>query len=201
VWVIFCNLAHDSLTHPLIELEELPLGSSEADATKPPDSFKAVVEAHWTAVYRLLYSLTGNPHDSEDLTQETFLRALRRWDTFKTGTNLRAWLLRIGTNAFFDVKRKSQTLKIGPLAEDVQSEELSPEVDLENKEQAALVRVALEDLSELTRLVFHLRVTEDLSFKEISELAEITEVAARQHMHQARTKLLKRFGERFGMKT
>src|SRR2546430_13712595 len=51
-------------------------------------------------------------HDAEDLAQETFLRALRRFDTFKSGTNLRAWLLRIATNAFFDVERKRQTLKI-----------------------------------------------------------------------------------------
>ena len=54
------------------------------------------------------------------------------------------------------------------------------------------MRVAVAELTELTRLVFHLRVSEQLSFKEIAELAGVTEVAARQHMHQARTKLLKR---------
>lgn len=170
------------------------MSSPDADSAESPDSFKAVVEAHWTAVYRLLYSLTGNPHDSEDLAQETFLRALRRWDSFKKGTNLRAWLLRIGTNAFFDVKRKKKTLKINPLAEEVESEETSAETQLENQEQGELIRAAVSELSELTRLVFHLRVTEDLSFKEVAELAGITEVAARQHMHQARSKLLKRFG-------
>jgi RNA polymerase sigma-70 factor (ECF subfamily) len=152
-----------------------------------------VVEAHWTAVYRLLYSLTGNPHDSEDLTQETFLRALRRWDSFRKGSNLRAWLLRIGTNAFFDVKRKSTALKINPLADDVQSDAASVEIRLETQEQGELILAAMADLSELTRLVFHLRVTEDLPFKEIADVAGITEVAARQHMHQARAKLLRRF--------
>ena len=166
-----------------------------ADSAEPPDSFTAVVEAHWTAVYRLLYSMTGNPHDTEDLTQETFLRALNRWDTFKEGTNLRAWLLRIGTNAFFDIRRKKQTLKIGPLAEEVESKADSVETLLETQEQGELVRVAMRDLSELTRLVFHLRVTEDLSFKIIGKVAGITEVAARQHMHQARSKLLRRFGD------
>ena len=172
------------------------MGFEEADSAEPPDSFKAVVEAHWTAVYRLLYSLTGNPHDSEDLTQETFLRALRRWDSFRKGSNLRAWLLRIGTNAFFDVKRKKRTLKINPLADEVESEATSAETQLENKEQGELIRAAMDDLSELTRLVFHLRVTEDLSFKDVADLAGITEVAARQHMHQARSKLLKRFSDR-----
>ncbi|MBI2805243.1 MAG: RNA polymerase sigma factor [Planctomycetes bacterium] len=166
-----------------------------ANSAEPPDSFGEVVEAHWTAVYRLLYSLTGDPHDTDDLTQETFLRALKRFETFKKGTNLRAWLLRIGTNAFFDVKRKQQTLKIGPLTEDVKSEEKSAETLLDLAEQGKLVRRAVQDLTELTRLVFHLRVTEELSFKEVAEIAGVTEVAARQHMHQARAKLLKRLGE------
>lgn len=165
------------------------------ETPEPPDSFKAVVEAHWTAVYRLLYSMTGNPHDSEDLAQETFLRALRRWDTFKRGTNLRAWLLRIASNAFFDLRRKRQTLPMNPITDEVPTIDSSVEVRLEVKEQADLIRAAMEDLTELTRLVFHLRVTEELSFKEIAKLADITEVAARQHMHQARAKLLKRFGD------
>jgi RNA polymerase sigma-70 factor (ECF subfamily) len=171
------------------------LSFAGTETPEPPDSFKAVVEAHWTAVYRLLYSMTGNPHDSEDLAQETFLRALRRWDSFKRGTNLRAWLLRIASNAFFDVRRKRQTLKISSLPDEIVSTDSAAELDLERKEQADLIRAALEDLTELTRLVFHLRVTEDLSFKEIARLADITEVAARQHMHQARAKLLKRFGD------
>jgi RNA polymerase sigma-70 factor (ECF subfamily) len=169
--------------------------SFAVDSAKPPANFAEVVEAHWTAVYRLLYSLTANPHDTEDLTQETFLRAIKRWETFRQGTNLRAWLLRIGTNAFFDLKRKKQTLKFGPLTDDVLSQEKSAESALEVVEQGRLVRTAMQDLTELTRLVFHLRVTEDLSFKEIAGIAGVTEVAARQHMHQARTKLLKRMGE------
>jgi RNA polymerase sigma-70 factor (ECF subfamily) len=165
------------------------------ESAKPPDEFQEVVEAHWTAVYRLLYSLTANPHDTEDLTQETFLRAIKRWDSFRPGTNLRAWLLRIGTNAFFDLKRKKQTLKFGPLSADVTSDDKSAESRLDLAEQGQLIKVAMRELTELTRLVFHLRVTEDLSFKEIAGIAGVTEVAARQHMHQARMKLLKRLGE------
>jgi len=53
----------------------------------------------------------------------------------------------------------------------------------------------MEELSELTRLVFHLRAQEDLPFREIAELAGTTEQAARWHMHQARTKLLARLGD------
>lgn len=168
---------------------------AELTSAEPPDHFEEVVETHWTAVYRLLYSLSGNAHDSEDLTQETFLRAMRRWDTFQKGSNLRAWLLRIGTNAFFDIKRKKKTLKINALSEDIVSEGKAVDHSLEMQEEGELVRLAVLELSELTRLVFHLRVTEDLSFKAIAEMAGITEVAARQHMHQARYKLLRRLSE------
>ena len=168
---------------------------SPGEPTKSPDAFAEVVEVHWTAVYRMLYSMTGTSHDTEDFTQETFFRALKRFDTFQKGTNLRAWLLRIATNAFFDFKRKGQSLKFGPLTEDVLSEEKSAETLLDLAEQGTLVRLAMQELTELTRLVFHLRVTEDLSFKEIAGIAGITEVAARQHMHQARSKLLKRLSE------
>lgn len=164
-------------------------------STRPPADFDEVVEAHWTAVYRLLYSLCANGHDCEDLTQETFLRAMRRWDSFKQGTNLRAWLLRIATNAYFDVRRKRKTLKMGALSEDVMSEDKPVDSAMEQSEEGDLVRLAMLELTDLTRLVFHLRVTEELSFREVALMAGITEVAARQHMYQARAKLLRRLSD------
>src|SRR6185369_845957 len=161
---------HDSLAQPFSQQETL-VGAPVMDAPPSADSFSAVVEAHWTAVYRLLYSLTGSSHDTEDLAQETFLRALRRWDSFKKGTNLRAWLLRIGTNDFFEVKRKNKALKINVYSEELECETVAVETQLENKEQGELIRAAVGELSELTRIVFHLRVSEDLSFREVAELA------------------------------
>jgi RNA polymerase sigma-70 factor (ECF subfamily) len=154
-------------------------------------SFAGVVQAHWDAVYRLLYNLTGTTHDSEDLTQETFLRALNRLDSFRPGTSMRSWLLRIASNAFFDVRRKRRRVKMEPLTTDPPGPLPHPGQALETAEQCALLRAALEELSDLTRLVFHLRVQEDLSFREVADLAGTTEQAARWHMHHARTTLLK----------
>jgi RNA polymerase sigma-70 factor (ECF subfamily) len=176
-----------------LSLDHRPPASQAPSGAEVP--FAAVVNEHWTAVYRLLYSLTGNPHDTEDLTQETFLRALKRLDTFRPGTRMRAWLLRIASNAFFDLCRKRQRLPIDPLSEDPPGSAPPPGHAQETAEQCDLVKAALEELSELTRLVFHLRVQEDLSFREIAELAGTSEQAARWHMHHARTKLLQRLGE------
>jgi RNA polymerase sigma-70 factor, ECF subfamily len=156
------------------------------------DPFAEVVNAHWSAVYRLLWCMTGNRHDTEDLTQETFLRALKRLDSFTPGTQMRAWLLRIASNAFFDVKRKRRHGDRQPLSESIPAAEARPERSLEAAEQNELLRAALEELSETTRLVFHLRTQEELSFKEIGTTAGVSEEAARWHMLQARTKLAAR---------
>ncbi len=158
--------------------------------------FAEVVHEHWAAVYRLLHSLTGNTHATEDLAQETFLRALKGWGSFEPGTRLRAWLLRIASNAFFDEARKGKRARLAPLDHEPAGRGPPAGHDLEMAEQAALVREAMKELSDLTRLVFHLRAEEDLPFREIAELAGTTEQAARWHMHQARSKLLERLGDK-----
>jgi RNA polymerase sigma factor (sigma-70 family) len=176
----------------------LPGDAKNAAGAPPaagPICFTDVVNEHWTPVYRMLYVLTGNTHDTEDLTQETFLRALDRLDSFQPGTRMRAWLLRIASNAFLDVCRKRQRVTVQPLAVDPPADVPPAEQALETAEQAALVRAALAELSETTRMVFHLRAQEDLSFREIAELVGTSEQAARWHMHQARSKLLKQLDE------
>ena len=153
--------------------------------------FAAVVHAHWTAVYRLLGVLTGNVHDSEELTQETFFRAMRSYHTFRPETNLRAWLLRIAANAWSDVRRKRQRIPFRSLHEEPHDSADAPGAKLELAEQKRLVEKAMLQLSEIARAVFHLRVVESLSFREIAEMLDTTEQAARWQMHDARKKLLR----------
>jgi RNA polymerase sigma-70 factor (ECF subfamily) len=183
-------------------VEEASLSSPECDPTErssgklDPDqaSFAGVVNEHWTAVYRLLYCLAGNAHDAEDLAQETFLRALRNLGSFTPGSNMRSWLLRIATNAFYDVQRQRKRRRTESLAEELPDRSTPVGRGLEVAEQADLVRLAMQHLSETTRTVFHLRATEDLPFREIGSLLGLSEEAARWHMHQARVTLLKKLG-------
>lgn len=175
------------------------LDSDDRGNERHPDSvevdFTSIVNDHWTAVYRFLFRMTGNAHDASDLSQETFLRALDRIASYRAGTNARAWLIRIASNAFFDVWRRRQRSGTDPLQVDPPDSRSPLEPCLEVAEQAQLARVAMESLSELTRMVFHLRVDEDLSYREIADIAGTTEQAARWHMRQARVKLMKALGE------
>ena len=168
-------------------------GPAASDCGSIRSGFAAVVTDHWTPIFRMLYWKTGNVSDAEDLTQETFARAWRSLDSFVPGTRMRAWLFRIASNACQDLRRKQQRDKRVPLPEDLPDSARHPGYGLETAEQSELVYAALRDLSETTRTVFHLRVQESLSFREIAELLETTEEAARWHMHQARSRLLKHF--------
>lgn len=154
-----------------------------------------VVCEFWSSVYRFLYCVTGNAHDAEDLTQETFLRAWNRLDSFHSGSCIKPWLLRIAANAAHDVRRRRGRVGFSSLEHDPPSATSSPESRVELAEQEMLLAKAVEHLSEMTRMVFHLRVQESLSFREIAEMVGTTEQGARWHMHQARTKLLKLFRE------
>jgi RNA polymerase sigma-70 factor (ECF subfamily) len=66
----------------------------------PHTAFQAVALPHLDAVYRYAYALARDRSLAEDLTQDTFLQALRHWDQFTPGTNARAWLFTICRNLF-----------------------------------------------------------------------------------------------------
>ncbi|MBA2452647.1 MAG: sigma-70 family RNA polymerase sigma factor, partial [Chloroflexia bacterium] len=62
--------------------------------------------SHIDALYRTALRMTRNQSDAEDLVQEAYLRAIRSLDQYRDGTNLRAWLFRIMTNAYINDYRK-----------------------------------------------------------------------------------------------
>jgi RNA polymerase sigma-70 factor (ECF subfamily) len=152
-------------------------------------SAEELVRDHWAGVYRLMYRLTSNSHDAEDLTQQSFLQAIENLDQFQPGTNLRSWLLRIATNCFLDNKRRKRPAAMDTTTFDAGAEN-PVDANLQRSELAAQLQGALMKLAETPRAIFLLRTTEDMSFREIADLVGTTEVTARWHMLQARQKLL-----------
>jgi len=149
----------------------------------------AMVRAHWAGIYRLMYRLCGHAHDAEELTQETFLRALEKRHQYQPNTNLRGWLMRIGTNLFLDAKRRKQrpVQDIAPLhLPDTRS---PGEGTPEQQELGRQLETALSHLSDVRRAVVVLRGTQDMAFSEIAEVIGTTEATARWHMMQARQEL------------
>ena len=152
------------------------------------------VGQHWDAVFAVMYRMAGNRHEAEDLAQETFLRAASQRGSFVQGTNLRAWLMRIASNAFVDGRRRARIAKATPLGEDIDvaAASVEPAGAMVSHEFSEALAAALLELPETGRMVFLLRTREELSFREIAETIGISEDTARWHMFQARQRLMER---------
>jgi len=172
-----------------------PEPSEEADwirAAQDGDrsAFARLVERYWDRLYRWLYHVTRDRHTAEDLTQETFLKALAALKSFRPGSNFRAWVFRIGHNNFVNQKRSERRTK-HQLPEDTAAPAIGTEAAIENRETLELVAKAVADLPEDFRVALTLRVEEELSFREVAKILNTTEETARWRVFKARQKLMK----------
>src|SRR6059036_3920568 len=69
------------------------------------DAFRALVERHSHAIFRLAYRMTGNEQDAEDVVQETFLRAYKQLSRFDARASFGTWVYRIASNYSLDLLR------------------------------------------------------------------------------------------------
>ena len=82
------------------------VGGGEASAASPHASFEAACLPHQAELYAVAMRIARDPDMAKDLVQETLMRAMVAWASFEPGSNLRAWLFRILTNAFINGYRK-----------------------------------------------------------------------------------------------
>lgn len=144
-----------------------------------------LVERHAPAVSRFVASM-GQRGEIEEVVQDTFVRAFVSIDRFREASSLRTWLFSIARNLCRDRARSSRrSPTVVPIDERhalTGDDPLSAAVATETESR---VRAAMEGLTETQRAVFTLRVTEGLSYREIADVVETTEGAARVHYHNA----------------
>jgi RNA polymerase sigma-70 factor (ECF subfamily) len=154
-------------------------------------------------LYGAALRLTRNRADAEDLVQETYLRAYRAFNTFEEGTNLRAWLYRIMTNAFINLYRKRQRQPQTVSDEEVPEWYLYEKLAEQGVESSAETRVlesipdedvrqAVNDLPEQFRLAVLLADVEGFSYKEIAEILDVPIGTVMSRLHRGRRTLEKR---------
>ncbi len=154
-------------------------------------AFARLIERYWDRLYRWLYRMTRDRHLAEDLTQETFLKALAAVKTFRAGSNFRAWVFKIGHNNFVNQKRADRRTK-HQLPEEAAAPEIgSVEATTENREALEAVARAVAELPADFRAALTLRVEEGLSFREVARILNTTEETARWRVFKARQKLMK----------
>lgn len=152
-------------------------------------AFAALVERYWDRLYRWLYNLTHNRHAAEDLCQEAFMKALAGLSGFREGSNFRAWLFRIAYNGFINQQRKSARQR-DTFPTQVAAVSDGPAEQAMSREALKMLARVIGRLPDDFRAAFLLRVEEDLSFRQIAEVLEITEETARWRVFKARQKLM-----------
>ncbi|MEJ5919441.1 RNA polymerase sigma factor SigE [Corynebacterium sp. H78] len=154
-------------------------------------TWSELVEQHAGSVYSLAYRLSGNPHDAEDLTQETFIRVFRSLKRYQPGT-FEGWLHRITTNLFLDMVRHRQTIRMEALPENyerVPGNEPTPEQVFVDSNLDADLEFALNELQPDYRAVVVLCDVVGLSYEEIADTLGIKMGTVRSRIHRARTQL------------
>ena len=153
------------------------------------DNLETLFEKHYSDVFRYLRGLTGSEDLAEELTQETFYRALRALRDFRGDCSARVWLCQIAKNLYYEHLRK-QKITVS-LEEEESLSELPDsgvpfETMLEDRDTAQTLHRALHSLREPYKEVFSLRVFGELSFRDIADLFGKTEHWACVTYHRAK---------------
>ena len=155
-------------------------------------SFEALMLPHLDAAHNLAKWLLRNEEDACDVVQEAYLRAFKSFSGFR-GSNGRAWLLTIVRNTSYTLLKKNRGADLTTtFDEEIHAsgdESLSPATILEHSEDAELIRQAMDELPVEFREILTLRHQEDLSYKEIADIAQIPPGTVMSRLARARAKL------------
>ena len=164
-------------------------------------AFKSVVEAWQNMVYNTAIGILQNAEDAEDVTQETFMQAFESVASFKGESKFSTWLYRITVSKAMDHIRKKKRKKRFAFIQSLYGKNDQPVIDppdfchpgvsMENKENAAVLFKAMEQLPPNQKTAFVLNKVEGLSYLEIGEVMKITDSAVDALLHRAKANLKK----------
>ncbi len=181
------------MTEPLLILQ-LQQGNEKA--------FGYLVENFQDRVYNTCLGILRNAEDAEDIAQEVFVEVHRSVQNFKAESKLSTWIYRICVTKSLDHLRGKKRKKRFAFVKSIFGEHdnelrfeipdfVHPGVQLENKERAAYLFKAIEDLPENQKIAFTLNKIECLSYQEISEVTEMSVSAVESLLFRAKQNLKK----------
>jgi RNA polymerase sigma-70 factor (ECF subfamily) len=148
-------------------------------------AFDALVRKHQKGMWRLVRRYVKRDADAADVTQLAFVRAFRGLTAFRGTSTVRSWLYRIAINCALSWLRDHRREQPTELAEDALTEANPAPAQLSAGDDRAQLRAAIEQLPPKQKLVLELRVFDDLSFREVAELADCSENTAKVNFHYA----------------
>ena len=150
--------------------------------------FEQIYSTYFKSVYLYVMQVSGNEHIAEEITSETFFKAINSIDSFRGDCDMRVWLCQIAKNTYFSyLKKNKKVLSIDESDfQNVADPDAGIDVQIGEQEEARLIRKILHDMSDPYKEVFMWRVFGELSFKEIADLYGKTDNWACVTYHRAR---------------
>jgi RNA polymerase sigma-70 factor (ECF subfamily) len=165
-------------------------------------AYNALLKRYQHGIYNMIYQMIKNKEETEDLVQETFIKAFHSLDSYNDQYAFSTWLYKIAFNNCIDSirKRKLRTfsidqtivLKEGEVRHQIPAESPGPEGKLLFLERKKLIQKAVNSLPERYRRVIILRHQEDRSYDEISEILGIPLGTVKARIFRAREMLKKK---------
>lgn len=152
-------------------------------------AFDQLVRRHQQGIWRIVRRYVKRDADAADVTQLVFVRAFKGIGNFRGAASVRSWLFRIAINCALSWLRDHRREEPAEIAEDALTEAPVAPVQLAAGADSARLRAAIAQLPPKQKLVLELRVFDDLSFKEVAELADCSENTAKVNFHYAVKKL------------
>ncbi len=152
---------------------------------------ETIYERYFKDVFLYVFSLCREQHLAEDITSETFMKALKSLDQFKGQSDIRVWLCQIAKNTYFShLRKEKRTVEIENLPEPASN--IALEQLLISSETSMKVHKIIHNLKEPYKEVFSLRVFAELSFKQIGQIFGKSENWACVTYYRARKKIQER---------
>lgn len=162
-------------------------------------NFEDVYQLFFKDVYLFVFSISKDRQIAEDITQETFFRALKEIKHFRGDCSVKSWLCQIAKNLYISQMRKKGTISLDELdIVPIQVSCTNIERDYIQKENMLSIYKVLHLLNEPYKEIFLLRTLGELSFKEIADIFHKTESWARVTYHRARLKIQEYWKENDG---
>lgn len=153
-----------------------------------------IYRKYYKDVFCFARSLSGNVDVAEDITQNTFCKAIQYAHKFRGDCDIRVWLCQIAKNDYLNYlrkeKRKVTNCVVEDILEKVPDSSESVVSRMEDASEAEAIRVILDDLEEPYKTVFSMKVLHEVSYSKIAELYGKTESWARVTYYRAKVKIM-----------
>ena len=151
--------------------------------------FEKIYKLYFSSVYKYSLKLCRSQHVAEEITSQTFFKAIKAIDKFEGKSNINSWLCQIAKNAYYTyLKKNKRFVELNSLTK-IEDTSTDIEEQLANSEISMEIFKALHLIEEPYKEVFTLRVLGELSFKQIAEIYSKTENWACVTYHRAKNKI------------